>query len=71
MQIFQVVSEVIFIFEDLDLEPLYYCSIAVNRYHDQGNSYQRKPLSVDLLYQRLVHLLHGREHGGMQAGAEA
>jgi hypothetical protein len=48
-----------------------HCSVAVNRYLDQGISYKRKQLTVALLTMSeispLVHYHHGREHGGTQA----
>lgn len=52
--------------------PIPHClshSSVVRRHHDQGNSYKRKNLTVDLLkVSEISHYHRGREYGGTQTG---
>lgn len=48
--------------------PCLRASIAVERYHDQNNSYKGKYLTVaGLQFRGLVHYFHGGKHGSTQA----
>ena len=43
-------------------------SIAVNRHHDQGNSYKEQHLiGAAYTFRGSVHYHHGRKHGSVQA----
>ena len=42
-------------------------SIAVNRHHDQGNSYEDILLGLAYSYRGSVHYYHGRKRGSIQS----